>query len=202
MKIERLTARGVDLVPVESCLVTSFRTLFLDKVDKEEVNELTQCLIYLLEADEEKNKPVILFVRADVGSIDHALTLIDYLSSYEDRIVMIAQGVLGFAASLVFASGKKRYALRHSSFCLYDAAAFFGDRKGMPLGFDGQMGFDNRVISVLEKSTGMSAGEIKKIRERMEINEAKEKGVLDEVLVSVSDVFKKISRENVYTEEG
>lgn len=200
MLIENTTNKGVDLIPVSSRLVTSFRTVFLDKVDRDEVNEVTENLIYLLEAAEDKEKPIILFIRATEGTLDSALTFIDYLKSYEDQIILVGQGNIGFAGSLVLASGSRRYVLKHTKLTLYDASIFSRDNKNF-LGFNGKLEMNKNVVDVIEEATGITSKELEEMKEEIDIWKAKDKGVIDEVLSSVSHIFRSIYRQKQGEEE-
>ena len=68
----------------------------------------------------EERKPILLYVCSDGGECDTGFALIDTIMASKTPVYTIATGYAFSMACIIFMSGHKRFALKHSSFLIHD----------------------------------------------------------------------------------
>ena len=70
-------------------------------------------------------EPVILYIHSYGGDLDQAQFFCDLVESSRVPIITVATGAAMSAGLLIFLSGKRRYAFRHSSLLIHQGSASF-----------------------------------------------------------------------------
>ena len=80
---------------------------------------------------EEKNipkeelKPIYLWIHSYGGDLEQANAMIDIIAASRIPVVTIAMGVAMSAGFMIFLSGHKRYAFKHSNLMVHEGSAAF-----------------------------------------------------------------------------
>lgn len=105
------------------------RTYWIDYEIDEKYNLLTLAKeIVKLNMEEVKvvdPEPVTLFIHSYGGDLDQAQFFCDLVESSHIPIITVSAGVAMSAGLLIFLSGKKRYAFRHSQLLIHQGGASF-----------------------------------------------------------------------------
>lgn len=93
--------------------------------DNYECIELAKEIIRLNieEKDEKHPEPIYIFIHSYGGDLEQAIFLCDLIESSSIPIVTIATGVAMSAGLLIFLSGARRYAFRHSKILIHSGSA-------------------------------------------------------------------------------
>lgn len=160
------------------------RKLFLyDAVSPDSVSDLSQCIMLL---DSINHDPIELYINSPGGSIDDGFALIDLMRSVKSPVHTIAQGTVASMATLIFIAGNKRLAYKHSVLMLHDlfaGVADYGAKMKDRVDF-----FDKEWFAIrnhIQTYTKLTPEEIEKSRNGelwIFVDEAKEKGLIDEIL--------------------
>lgn len=70
-------------------------------------------------------EPIILYIHSYGGDLDQAQFFCDLVESSHVPIITVATGAAMSAGLLIFLSGKRRYAFRHSSLLIHQGSASF-----------------------------------------------------------------------------
>lgn len=70
-------------------------------------------------------EPIILYIHSYGGDLDQAQFFCDLVESSRVPIITVATGAAMSAGLLIFLSGKRRYAFRHSSLLIHQGSASF-----------------------------------------------------------------------------
>ena len=85
--------------------------------------ELTR--LNLEEAGITDPEPIILFIHSYGGDLDQSQFFCDLVESSHIPVITVATGVAMSAGLLIFLSGKKRYAFKHSQLLIHQGSAAF-----------------------------------------------------------------------------
>ena len=77
------------------------------------------------EAEITNPKPITLYIHSYGGDLDQAQFFCDLIESSHIPIITVATGVAMSAGLLIFLSGKKRYAFKHSQLLIHQGSASF-----------------------------------------------------------------------------
>jgi len=77
------------------------------------------------EANIANPKPVTLYIHSYGGDLDQSQFLCDLIESSHIPVITVATGVAMSAGLLIFLSGKRRYAFKHSTLLIHQGSASF-----------------------------------------------------------------------------
>lgn len=101
------------------------RTLFfVGEIAEESTKKFLEELIDL-EADDDK-APILLMLSSEGGSVRHAMTLYDTITSSSCPVYGLVSGECLSAAGIILQACKKRYMLPHASFMMHRGTASSG----------------------------------------------------------------------------
>lgn len=156
------------------------------------VNSSTVCshiiksLLYL--AQVKRDQDISLYINCPGGDIDDTLAIYDTMSFLKCDVATYCVGAASSGAALILAAGTKgkRYALPHAKVMIHQPWGFVsGQASDMRIQADEILKVKKTIIEILAHSTGRSTAQIEKDTERdryMDAEEAKEYGLIDEVL--------------------
>ena len=105
------------------------RTYWIDYEITENYNLLTLAKEIVRLNNEEKNilnpDPIVLYIHSYGGDLDQAQFFCDLIESSHVPVITVAAGVAMSAGLLIFLSGKKKYAFKHSQLLIHQGSASF-----------------------------------------------------------------------------
>lgn len=107
------------------------RTFYIDYEIDEMYNlvELGKIIIQMnmeeKDIPKEELKPIYLWIHSYGGDLEQANSLIDIVSASRIPVITIAMGVAMSAGFMIFLSGHKRYAFKHSNLMVHEGSAAF-----------------------------------------------------------------------------
>lgn len=107
------------------------RTFYVDYEIEEDYSlmELSKVIIQMnieeKDIPKEELKPIYLWIHSYGGDLEQANSLIDIVSASRIPIITIAMGVAMSAGFMIFLSGHKRYAFKHSNLMVHEGSAAF-----------------------------------------------------------------------------
>ncbi len=186
------TGRGERAYDIYSLLLKE-RIVFLGTPITDQVaNLIVAQLLYL--NSEDPNQPIQMFINSPGGSIYAGLAIYDTMQMIDAPIHTFAVGVTASMGTVLLAAGAKgkRYALPHATVHMHPAsAAAQGYTEDVRIAFREQERLQTQLFYIVGKHTGHHWKEIEKVFERdryMNSLEAKEFGIVDEVLGDTGDI--------------
>lgn len=79
----------------------------------------------MIEAGVTSPKPITLYIHSYGGDLDQAQFFCDLIESSHIPVITVATGVAMSAGLLIFLSGKRRYAFKHSTLLIHQGSAAF-----------------------------------------------------------------------------
>ncbi|MDR2426725.1 MAG: ATP-dependent Clp protease proteolytic subunit [Endomicrobium sp.] len=155
-------------------------------------NVLIAQLLYL--DSEEPGKDISLYINSPGGMVTAGLAVYDTMQFIKSPITTICMGMaMSFGAVLLAAGTKgKRYALTHSRIMIHQPLIYGGGLSGTVSDIDieaKELVFTKQKLSeIIAKHTGNTAVQVLKDTDRnyyMSAQEAKDYGIIDEVIVSL-----------------
>ncbi|MCB0113943.1 MAG: ATP-dependent Clp protease proteolytic subunit [Caldilineaceae bacterium] len=186
------TGRGERAFDIYSMLLKE-RIIFLGMpIDDDVANVVVAQLLYLNSAD--PAKPIQLFIHSPGGLVYAGLAIYDTMQMIDAPVHTFAVGMTASMGTVLLASGAKgkRYALPHATIHMHPASAGAqGYTEDVRIAFREQERIQTQLFYLLGKHSGRDWKDIEKIFERdryMHTQEAKEYGLIDEVLGNASDL--------------
>ncbi len=186
------TGRGERAYDIYSLLLKE-RIVFLGTPITDQVaNLIVAQLLYL--NSEDPNQPIQMFINSPGGSIYAGLAIYDTMQMIDAPIHTFAVGVTASMGTVLLAAGAKgkRYALPHATVHMHPAsAAAQGYTEDVRIAFREQERLQTQLFYIVGKHTGHHWKEIENVFERdryMNSLEAKEFGIVDEVLGDTGDI--------------
>ncbi|MDR1474548.1 MAG: ATP-dependent Clp protease proteolytic subunit [Endomicrobium sp.] len=155
-------------------------------------NILIAQLLYL--DSEDPGKDISLYINSPGGMVTAGLAVYDTMQFIKSSITTICMGMaMSFGAVLLAAGAKgKRYALTHSRIMIHQPLIYGGGLSGTVSDIDIEtkelVSTKQRLSEILAKHTGRSTQQVLKDTDRnyyMSAQEAKDYGLIDEVIVSL-----------------
>ena len=155
-------------------------------------NVLIAQLLYL--DAEEPGKDISLYINSPGGMVTAGLAVYDTMQFIKSPITTICMGMaMSFGAVLLAAGTKgKRYALPHSRIMIHQPLIYGGGLSGTVSDIDIETKelvlTKKRLSEIIGKHTGKTAQQVMKDTERnyyMSAQEAKEYGIIDEVITTI-----------------
>jgi ATP-dependent Clp protease protease subunit len=186
------TSRGERAYDIYSLLLKE-RIVFLGTPINDQIaNLIVAQLLYL--NSEDPNQGINLYINSPGGSIYAGLAIYDTMQMIPAPVSTYAIGVTASMGTVLLSSGAKgkRYALPHSTVHLHPASSGAqGYTEDVRIAFREQERVQTQLFHLVGKHTGHDWKEIEKDFERdryMNALEAKEYGLVDEVLGDTTDV--------------
>lgn len=178
-----------DLVNLDSALS---RSIVIGAIEDGTGLEVDSVIRYWNRQDEKRNisidkrEPIKLFIDSFGGSLTDALTIIDSIKMSVTPVIGICVGAAYSAGFFILISCKKRYAYPHASFLFHEGSTSNG---GTAAQFANFAAFYKKQLNQLKdiviKNTKITEEEyhdIKKDDVWYDVEEALEKGIIDEVV--------------------
>ncbi len=187
------TGRGERAFDIYSLLLKE-RIVFLGTPITDQVaNLIVAQLLYL--NSEDPNRDIQMFINSPGGSIYAGLAIYDTMKMIDAPVSTFAVGVTASMGTVLLASGAKgkRFALPHATIHMHPASSGAqGYTEDVRIAFREQERLQTQLFYIVGKHTGHDWREIEKVFERdryMNALEAKEFGLVDEVLGDTSDII-------------
>ncbi len=187
------TGRGERAFDIYSLLLKE-RIVFLGTPITDQVaNLIVAQLLYL--NSEDPNRDIQMFINSPGGSIYAGLAIYDTMKMIDAPVSTFAVGVTASMGTVLLASGAqgKRFALPHATIHMHPASSGAqGYTEDVRIAFREQERLQTQLFYIVGKHTGHDWKEIEKVFERdryMNALEAKEFGLVDEVLGDTSDII-------------
>jgi len=145
--------------------------------------------LLFLEADDPE-RDIIMYINSPGGHVSAELAIFDTMNYIKPDVSTVCMGQAASAAACILASGAKgkRYALKNARIMLHQVSSGArGHIDDMKIELSEAEFLNNLMIEELARITGHSKKKIKKDLDRdkyMSADEAKEYGIIDEVLIS------------------
>lgn len=158
----------------------------------DEVNDVTASLIVsqllFLEADD-PDKDIFLYINSPGGSITAGMAIYDTMQYIKSDVSTICIGMAASMGAFLLAAGEKgkRFALPNSEIMIHQPlGGFQGQATDISIHADRILKIKKNLNRILSEKTGQPLEIIERDTERdnfMEANEAKEYGLIDEVMI-------------------
>lgn len=173
-------------------LLLKERIIFLGTaIDDSVANLIVAQLLYL---DSENHQPISLYIHSPGGVIYAGFAIYDTMKILKSPVSTIAVGFSGSMGTVLLTAGAKgqRYALPHATVHMHPAG---GGAKGytedVRIAYQEQERLQDQLFYVIAKNTGHAYEEIELMYRRdkfMNAEEAKEYGLVDEILGDADDL--------------
>lgn len=164
------------------------RIIFLGtQVDDFIANIITAQLLFLESTDSKKD--VLLYVNSPGGSVTAGLGIYDTMQYINPEVATICTGIAASMGAVLLAGGAKdkRSALKHSRVMIHQpSGGMQGQSKDMEISLKLILSMKQELYDILATHTGKTYDEIERDSDRdywMKAPEAKEYGLIDEVLI-------------------
>ncbi len=160
-------------------------------VTTDSANALIAQLLYL--DAEDNTKDINLYINCPGGMVTAGLAVYDTMQYVKSPITTICMGMaMSFGAVLLAAGNKgKRYALEHSRIMIHQPLVYGGGLSGQVTDIDIESKelvlTKDKLSAIIASHTGKTKEQVLKDTERnyyMSAQEAKEYGIIDEVIIS------------------
>jgi ATP-dependent Clp protease protease subunit len=175
-----------------SDLLLENRIVFLEGViDDHTANVIVMKMLYL--QSEKRNQEISLYVNSPGGYVSSTMAIYDTIQFLDAPVATYAIGLVASGAALLLAGGakEKRFALPHAKVMLHQPAGEVGGQAAdIEIAAKEVLRDKEALINLFAQHTGQPAEKIREETERdryFTAAEAKEYGLVDEVLEHVTD---------------
>ncbi|MGN6194844.1 MAG: ClpP family protease [Ginsengibacter sp.] len=200
--ITNLTPNIIEERPMNVAVMDVYSRLMMDRiiflgypVNDEVANIITAQLLFLESTD--RTRDVQLYINSPGGGVYAGLGLYDTMQFVNPDIATICTGIAASMAAVLMAAGApgKRSALKHSRIMMHQpSAGAAGQASDVEITVNEVRKMKHELYEILSNHTGQTIEKIAKDSNRdfwMTADEAKEYGLVDEVLVTNSRKVKK-----------
>lgn len=193
-RIESMTRAVIEERPTNFREIDVFSRLIMDRiiflgmpVDDNIANIITAQLLFLESVD--ANRDVLLYVNSPGGSVTAGLGMYDTMQYISPDVATICTGLAASMGAVLLAGGaaNKRSALPHARVMIHQpSGGMQGPSTDMEISLKLIMSLRKELYAILAGHSGKSPDQIEKDSDRdfwMTAGEAKEYGLIDEVLV-------------------
>jgi ATP-dependent Clp protease, protease subunit len=151
-------------------------------------------LLYL--SSQDNHRPIQMFIHSPGGVVYAGLAIYDAMQTIQAPIHTFAVGLTASMGTVLLAAGEQghRYALAHATIHMHPAGGGAqGYTEDVRVAFREQERLQAQNFTLLAKHTGRAVDEIEQAFERdrhMQALEAKEFGLVDEILGDINDIVK------------
>lgn len=174
------------------------RIIFLsEQVDSASASVVIAQLLFL--DAEDPGKDIYLYINSPGGSITDGMAIYDTIKYIKSDVCTICVGLAASMGSVLLAAGTKgkRYALPNSEVLIHQPLIAGGGLSGqtteIKIHADHMVKTREKLNTILSERTGQPLERIEKDTERdnyMTAEEAKEYGLIDEIMTNINDVVK------------
>lgn len=183
------TARGIEVVPLHSRLLTERRIFITEEITSQSAVDFAQAMMYL----SCENKPVDIYINSPGGEINAGLAIYDILQSFRNEINMYCIGQASSMAAVLLASGQKgrRFILPHSRVMIHETllrGGVSGSATSISRISDSILETRDMVNGILAMHTGKTLSEINSATSfdnMMNAEEAVSFGICDKIVGSI-----------------
>ncbi len=192
--VENMTRAVIEERPGRFAEIDVFSRLIMDRiiflgtgVDDNIANIITAQLLFLESADPKKD--ILLYVNSPGGSVYAGLGIYDTMQYVSPDVATICTGMAASMGAVLLAGGaeKKRSALPHARIMIHQpSGGMQGQSRDMEITLKQMQELRQDLYTILASHSGKSYEDIEKDSDRdywMRANEAKDYGLIDEVLV-------------------
>jgi ATP-dependent Clp protease, protease subunit len=179
-----------------SDLLLENRIVFLESViDDITANNIVMKLLYL--QSEKRNQEISLYINSPGGYVSSTMAIYDTMQFLDSPVATYAIGLVASGAALLMAGGTKgkRFALPHAKIMLHQPAGEVGGQASdIAIAAREVLKDKETLIKIFAQHSGQDPEKIRRETERDRYftpQEAKEWGLVDEVLEHVTDEKKK-----------
>lgn len=181
------TAQGERSYDIYSRLLKDRIIMLNGVIDNESANSIIAQLLFL--ANEDDKKDISIYINSPGGEISAGLAIYDTIQYIKPDVQTICVGLAASMAAFLLASGTKgkRYALKNSEVMIHQPlGGVSGQASDIKIAADHIIKIKEKMNKELSKLTGKSYEQICADTDRdnyMSAEEAKEYGIIDEVLL-------------------
>ncbi|MEP1093586.1 MAG: ATP-dependent Clp protease proteolytic subunit [Cyclobacteriaceae bacterium] len=192
--VESMTRSVIEERPTRFAEIDVFSRLIMDRiiflgmqVEENIANIITAQLLFLESVDSKKD--ILLYVNSPGGSVYAGLGMYDTMQYVGPDVATICTGMAASMAAVLLAGGaeKKRSALPHARIMIHQpSGGMQGQSRDMEITLKQMQELRKDLYGILSTHSGKSYKDIEKDSDRdywMRAAEAKEYGLIDEVLV-------------------
>ena len=160
------------------------RIIFLEG----EINDATSVIIVseLLYLDNINNDDIYLYINSPGGSITSGMAIYDTMKFIKSNVITIGLGMCASMAAFLLSSGDKRYALSNTEVMIHQPlGGFQGQATDIKIAAERIIKLKEKLNNILAQNTKQKLSKIYEDTERdnyLDANEAKEYGLIDEVI--------------------
>lgn len=202
--VTNLTPNIIEERPMNVAVMDVYSRLMMDRIiflgypiNDEVANIVTAQLLFLESTD--RNRDIQLYINSPGGGVYAGLGMYDTMQFISPDVATICTGIAASMAAVIMAAGapEKRSALKHSRIMMHQpSAGAMGQASDVEITVKEVVKLKNELYEILSLHTGQTIEKVAKDSNRdfwMTASEAKEYGLIDEVLVTNS---KKIKNNN------
>ncbi|RZS96563.1 ClpP family protease [Cecembia calidifontis] len=192
--VENMTRSVIEERPTNFREIDVFSRLIMDRiiflgtqVDDFIANIITAQLLFLESTDPKKD--VLLYINSPGGSVTAGLGIYDTMQYIQPDVATICTGIAASMGAVLLAGGakEKRSALQHSRVMIHQpSGGMQGQSKDMEISLKLILSMKEELYQILAEHSGKTFEEIERDSDRdywMKAPEAKEYGLIDEVLI-------------------
>jgi ATP-dependent Clp protease protease subunit len=193
-QVENMTRAVIEERPTNFREIDVFSRLIMDRiiflgmqVDDNIANVITAQLLFLQSVDAKKD--ISLYINSPGGSVYAGLGIYDTMHYISPDVGTICTGLAASMGAVLLAGGaeKKRSALPHARIMIHQPmSGMQGQASDMEISLKQTLSVKEDLYNILSKHSGKSYKQVEKDSDRdfwMRASEAKEYGLIDEVLV-------------------
>lgn len=186
--------RGASYYGIQDKMLTERKLICFGNIDDALSNDLCLKLLYL--EDESPGTPITLYINSPGGAIGSGLALYDVMQMITSPVETVCLGQASSMGAILFAAGKRRFILPHSSVMIHDPLVLGGPGGNaleiQKLGEE-LMATRKIIARILANHTGCSLQQIYAKTKKETVfcgQEAVDFGLADEVLTSPPSLFR------------
>ncbi|ADR21133.1 ATP-dependent Clp protease proteolytic subunit [Marivirga tractuosa] len=193
-QVENMTRAVIEERPTNFREIDVFSRLIMDRiiflgmqVDDNIANVITAQLLFLQSVDAKKD--ISLYINSPGGSVYAGLGIYDTMHYISPDVGTICTGLAASMGAVLLAGGaeKKRSALPHARIMIHQPmSGMQGQASDMEISLKQTLSVKEDLYNILSKHSGKTYKQVEKDSDRdfwMRASEAKEYGLIDEVLV-------------------
>jgi ATP-dependent Clp protease protease subunit len=193
--VTNLTPNIIEERPMNVAVMDVYSRLMMDRiiflgypVNDEVANIITAQLLFLESTD--RTRDVQLYINSPGGGVYAGLGLYDTMQFVNPDVATICTGIAASMAAVLMAAGApgKRSALKHSRIMMHQpSAGAAGQASDVAITVNEVRKIKNELYEILSTHTGQSVEKVAKDSNRdfwMTASEAKDYGLIDEVLIT------------------
>ena len=196
-RVESMTRAVIEERPTNFREIDVFSRLIMDRIiflgmgiEENISNIITAQLLFLESVDSKKD--ILLYINSPGGSVYAGLGIYDTMQYVSPDVATICTGMAASMGAVLLSGGTKgkRSALKHSRVMIHQpSGGMQGQSTDMEITLKQMQELRKDLYNILAQHTGKSYGQIEKDSDRdkwMRAEEAKEYGIIDEVLIKKS----------------